>query len=430
MKTMTTVIICMLFLASSPVHARTDSTATTKSVFPQKRHPETVYERLLGLPGDMMSAPFWLIEQCMTPAYYLVVEKKTMAKIKDYLTSDDGLRGIFPTYEAKSGGGLNFYQKNLFSKDSRLDLTATVGLHNRQFYELNLAHIRLSGPATASFNASYRFLSDEPFYGIGNNSDKNNELSYAHEVASTAISFDYQKGTTFVAQLKTGIEQNNILESRRHEITSLTDIPLSEIPNVYGISSEVKLLNIGLNITWDTRNSAGKPTTGWLCTLHPRIYQQITDPDYRFWQISADFTKYINLFYNRTLVIRSAFQMSDPMDNRAIPFYHLSELGTRSTIRGFQRGRFRDEDMILGAIEYNYPIFNRLERRRGRESMDVVLFLDAGQVGRQIFDELNQNQLHVGYGAGIRLYNLSASIMQFLIGKSDDGYRIYFVLNK
>ncbi|MDP8228814.1 MAG: BamA/TamA family outer membrane protein, partial [Candidatus Electryoneaceae bacterium] len=108
------------------------------------------------------------------------------------------------------------------------------------------------------------------------------------------------------------------------------------------------------------------------------------------------------------------------------PFYHLGELGSDETIRGFTRGRFRDRDLLMGSVEYRYPIYQLKYTR----TVDAVLFVDTGQVADNIFQDVAVSMFQVGYGGGFRFYNEDEELVARLeIGVSKEMFRIYLMVN-
>ena len=101
-------------------------------------------------------------------------------------------------------------------------------------------------------------------------------------------------------------------------------------------------------------------------------------------------------------------------------FQYLSELGEDIGFRGFDRGRFRDYDLVMGTIEFRYPIGNNFY---------AMLFTDAGQVASNIFKELNQGHLQISYGGGFRLVSVFGNVTKLEIGTSKDGILVKFTWN-
>ena len=99
--------------------------------------------------------------------------------------------------------------------------------------------------------------------------------------------------------------------------------------------------------------------------------------------------------------------------------YYLSEIGDRTTVRGLNRGRFRDKDMLLMSAEYRWPIWR---------TIDATLFVDTGEVANDMYRDFSEKQLQYTYGGGIRVWSSESTVMKLEVGKSDDGLRIHFVM--
>ena len=77
--------------------------------------------------------------------------------------------------------------------------------------------------------------------------------------------------------------------------------------------------------------------------------------------------------------------------------------------------------MVLGSVEYRYPIW---------EILDTFLFVDVGQVANDIFKDFSKSDLQYGYGGGIQIWGANGVISSLTLGKSVDGFRFYFGLNR
>jgi outer membrane protein assembly factor BamA len=180
-----------------------------------------------------------------------------------------------------------------------------------------------------------------------------------------------------------------------------------------------------MTLQLDSKDRPGNPTHGFEASFSGGLYQQVNSDDFGYWKYSADLTRYLHLFYDRILVLRVAAQRMDPLEGRSIPFYDLSELGRKETIRGFSRGRFRDRDMILASAEYRYPIW----RNWDEYGIDFLLFADAGQVSPDLFEEASWENFQMGLGFGMRLWDQDGLALKLEAGWSAEEWRIYFVLN-
>ena len=112
--------------------------------------------------------------------------------------------------------------------------------------------------------------------------------------------------------------------------------------------------------------------------------------------------------------------MTEPLSDKEIPFFYLSEVGRKEKIRGYKHGRYRDRDLLYGTIEYRYPIWRR---------MDAAFFFDAGKVTPDISEGLPEGDLQYSYGMSLRLWSPGELISKLDIGKSRDIFFVYFNLN-
>ncbi|UCE19912.1 MAG: BamA/TamA family outer membrane protein [Gemmatimonadota bacterium] len=377
------------------------------------------WERILSFPGNLFYFPIEMVFKGVERTTEYLDESKLVYKIFDKLTTDDGLRGVRPYYSSRAGGGIKLFQKNLLNENSKLTLTLAAGLRERRRYELRLKRVQFPGQNILSdYKIRYQFLSDESFYGIGKESQRSGRSNYAHEQIVITSSFEKHLNRIWSVNALIGFEENEIQRGRDIEYPSTTDLYADE--KLSGLSTKNRMGKVQFTFEADARNHRGQPTAGYRLFFGSALYQQVDDKAFGFWKFSADFSKFVHLFYNRTIVLRVAGEVTEPFRTREIPFYHLAELGSRETIRGFRRGRFRDEDMILGSLEYRYPVWFHT---------DIALFVDAGHVTEDIFREITPRDVQVGYGIGIRLLGGEDIITKFEISNSREQLRVYFELN-
>lgn len=422
MKWLIIIICCLAFcvpqiFAQNSATAENEDTQTNDEQYPQKRKSKQTWEIIVSLPGKILALPFQIILKSTEAVTTYLDETKIIAKTSDILTSDNGSSGIVPTYSARTGGGLMFYQK--LSQQSYLTLEATIGVKQRKKFQGSINGIRL-GNATLGLTAAYQFLTNEKFYGLGNESRKNDESNYAIKQISFEMPIAYNFNKSFSINAMVGFESNKIEDGKDKNIPSTTDPDLYSEATLPGLTTDVELSKVKLMLSYDGKNHPGRPTSGLEFSLSGGVYNEIGGNEFGFYKTSWNAATYLNLFYNRVLVLRLAGEITEPLSDRIVPFYHFSEIGQQGTVRGFQRGRFRGPDMILGSIEYRYPIWHVI---------DFTLFVDAAKVSQNILDELNLDDYHTGYGAGIRIWGEKGLITKMEIGKSKDGYRFQLVLN-
>lgn len=416
----------LLFGVVHPLSGESETDATVEEqrsenaqVQLKKRGQKKAWEKVISFPGALIYLPVELTFELVKASIGLVDESKVIPKTHDLLTSDDGRRGVLPTYASQMGGGIKAFQKGWLSPDSKLILSLTAGLRQRQRYQLQFKRVSLFGNTLSSgFTVRYQFLSDESFFGIGPDSREGDESNFAHQQATAEALFGTKLGERISLDAIFGLDLNDIEEGKDKSLDSTTD--LFNRRSLPGLEEGVSVGRLQIGVTYGSKNRPGNPSKGSEFSLTAGVFEDLGSDEFGFWKFKADLRQYIHLFYDRSLALRVAGEVTQPFPGREIPFYYLSELGRGETIRGFSRGRFRDRDMVLASLEYRYPI---------RRTIDAMLLVDVGQVAEDMFDDLSTNDFEVGYGGGIRLWGAEGLISSFVIGKSGGGFRLYFGLN-
>jgi len=406
------------YKSSDTVSSALDTVSDSVEFRPQKYAARYTWEKAISFPMEIAFLPVELFFKGMKATIKFVDESKLIPRVRYLLMCDDGSCGVIPTYASLSGGGVKIFQKGWFVPDSKLNLLLSAGPERRQTYQLRFRYNKLFGKAISSdYLIRYRLLPDERYF-FSNIETK--ESNFAHERFTGEATFGKEFGNGRKLNVIFGLNVNNIFEGRGDTKSTSKSPFLSKEP-LPGLFEQVKLSRLELAVQHDSKNRPGNPSSGIEARATTGIYSQVGDDKFGFWKSSFDYNHFINLFYDRVLMLRIAGEMTEPFSRKKIPFYYLSELGRNGTIRGFERGRFRDRDMVLGSLEYRYPIWSR--------GMDALLFIDAGKITPDIFNDNSGNNFNISYGTGIRIWNRKGLVSKLEIGWSDDGVRIHFGLN-
>ena len=403
------------------------TTADTLYEKPKILKNRSGWELAAYLPGRIIYVPFKYTMRASNYSIGYIDDTKIIPKINDLLTSDDERRGLMPTYASQAGGGLKFYQKGLFAGGKErniLELTASAGEYSRQKYQFSFENLSLlEGIAALDIQTQYTKYTTELFYGIGHDSKYSDETQYTQEQGSISLIIESYPLKTGMMGLEIGLDNAGFEEGKDPGKPSIAQkFDTNTIP---GFEDRTWLSHAEGQYESSSLNRPGNPTQGYEINVTTGFFLQTNDNDFAFTKYSADFSEYINLFYERVVVLRFAAEVTRPFDNKSIPFNYLSELGHKETIRGFERGRFRDRDKYLLSVEYRYPVW----RNWMEHGLDITLFADAGQVAYDISTDAGIDRLESGFGIGARLWDQKGLIGKIDAAKSADGWRIYFVLN-
>lgn len=180
-----------------------------------------------------------------------------------------------------------------------------------------------------------------------------------------------------------------------------------------GFLARTRILSYGAYLAFDNRDDSVGLTRG------VNVYARAADargldahaeePTYGWLDTEVDARVYIPLGSPRTsLLARSRLQFKTPKaGDQQIPFYDLSSLGGRTSLRGYHSYRFRANNAALLSSEVQRTI-RTFSPARG---LDLLVSADAGQVwgdNRLTIDQsttpsrFSRHNWHAGVGAGVQ----------------------------
>ncbi len=398
--------------------------------YPERMSNRSTWEKIVYLPGQIVQFPLQYTFKGIGITVGYIDDTKIVQQINDKLESDDERRQLKPTYANRTGAGFMYYQRGILTHAvdrNILSLTATASLDGRQKYQALFEDLEIGyGGLMSDFMVRYWKLAEESFFDLGPHSSYSNESCFSMEQttleAKTCTDLTgYLRYSNLEAVI--GYQYTNIAKRQDDENPSTTDVYSdTRLPGIHDL---VDMAYLNILLSFDTKNRPGNPTRGMDAVVSGALYRQVWDDRFGFAKYSLNVQKYIHLFYNRVMVMRLACKITNPFKNKDIPFYYLSELGREESIRGFVRGRFRDRDVLLGSLEYRYPVWHNWDEH----GLDLFIFIDSGQVSAKIIREAALNDFRYGYGLGFRLWDQKGLIARLQAGWSEDGWRLYLGIN-
>ena len=233
------------------------------------------------------------------------------------------------------------------------------------------------------------------YYGIGNNTLDINKENYSYKTFFMKPVFSKKlKGNLFA---KVGYEYYNIFNVERKE-NGLLD--LIERPPSYngGVAS-----GIMLGIGYDSRNNVLNSSKGIFLNFKSAFYPTMLGSGFVFQSYTLDARKYLMPFKNREDVI--AFQGYGLFNFGATPFALLAQLGGETLMRGYYRGRYRDNHLLACQAEYRLHVWERF---------GFVGFAGFGDVANEI-SKFNINDIKYSYGMGLRIKLVKKELLNLRI---------------
>ncbi|GHM99086.1 membrane protein [Cytophagales bacterium WSM2-2] len=148
-------------------------------------------------------------------------------------------------------------------------------------------------------------------------------------------------------------------------------------------------IGLGPALTWDKRDNVVNPSKGFYWDLRYSVYSKSLGGTVNYHRILIDFRKYFTMNPAKRHIL--AFELFGNFVKGDAPFKELAELGGPRIMRGYYRGRYRDNYLTAFQAEYRMPVYKRI---------GIVAFAGLGKSYNP--KEVDLNDLHYSLGAGIR----------------------------
>ncbi|MBS1487462.1 MAG: BamA/TamA family outer membrane protein [Bacteroidetes bacterium] len=220
------------------------------------------------------------------------------------------------------------------------------------------------------------------YFGRGNNTPASNRETITYH----ALGWENKIGRRVFQNQKlfAGVETRAITY---YGIRSSSTGALSS-EKVTGYNGSVSI-GLGPALIWDTRDNVVNPGKGFYWDFRYSQYSTALGGTVDYHRTYFDFRKYMNVVPRHRHIL--AMELFGDFVRGNAPFKELAELGGPRIMRGYYRGRFRDNYITAFQTEYRMPVYKR---------WGVVAFAGLGKV----YDptSVNFNDFHISYGGGLR----------------------------
>jgi outer membrane protein assembly factor BamA len=259
----------------------------------------------------------------------------------------------------------------------------------------------------------YRNLTSLQYFGIGNDTRIEDRATYRlNDRNATAYLWLNPRGLlSFGAQVGWYSAETDIGKEGRSRETApqSTGVPGFRV-------GRTDFSVTGAWVEFDIRDKWAEPPVGVEARLTGLRYEDIDTNLFDFTRLIADVKGYIPLGHrNRILAMRFRTSLSDRDSGSLVPFYLMETLGGAKTLRGFDEYRFRDKRNLLLQVEYRWEIWAYI---------DMTVFVDAGKVFADM-DDFDFQDLHTGYGFGLRVHTPSGWRLRFDLARSVEGLKFH-----
>ncbi|MGD9976710.1 MAG: BamA/TamA family outer membrane protein [Bacteroidales bacterium] len=248
----------------------------------------------------------------------------------------------------------------------------------------------------------------DKYYGIGRNTNDSVREDYTSKDFSLLVQWQRMVFGKFMVGFQSQVNYYKVLDIEQNGLLA------NEITDV----NKKVTIGMGLLFTRDTRSSTFYPSTGNFTKISYMAYSKIMGSELNFTRLTADFRNFFTL--GRVPVL--AFQLYGDFTWGEPPFQLMPMLGGGDILRGFYRGRYRDDMMLCAQVEYRFPIHKRLKG---------TAFVSAGDVSKD-FKDFSLTGPKYSYGVGLRVkvnpVNVHIRLDVAFTGQNDPA--VYFTANE
>jgi hypothetical protein len=247
------------------------------------------------------------------------------------------------------------------------------------------------GRGTIAVTGRYIDAPNVKFFGIGNDSSKDDRTRYGYSPTSGEVSLDF----ALTKRLSVGgeISYLQVDTSGGHRAPSIEQIhSIAETPGLGQPRFDFVTTTAG--VAYDWRRRLGYAGHGGFYRANVTDYRDRDQGAYSFRSYEAEALQLIPVMRaNWVIAVRAIATVTDVEDNKDVPYFLMPFVGSSATVRGYQDFRFRDRNRLIMNAELRWT---------PARFMDMALFYDAGKVEARGQD-LDFNNLIDGYGIGMRL---------------------------
>jgi hypothetical protein len=387
--------------------------------------------RFAGLHRAVLAAPEYAVELAFSPLALVVDAVETYRldrRIYDLLRNDDGTIVLTPAVKISGGDGFGLggtLSLQALGATQRLDLGA-VARFNRDL-ELG-ARYRHAFASAEGRELDVRVHSEidrnVPFFGLGNDTPAEQHVLRA-EFVDVSATFDLtdRSAPAVSAAFEAGLLRSFL--GTGSDSAAPGEMDGSRVP---GFGETITFPRVRFAARFDSRDNIGRPTRGYRSEVTASYTQDLSQAGQSAMAAGVHLAWHIPVLPDRRTV-SLAFGVAGATPLRAtdeVPFHELVTLGRRSHLRGYSRGRFRDQLGWWSSAEYQFPIWEYIN---SGVALTPGFFFDLGRVGRSAA-ELVDGPLRYSGGIALHAAHDSMVIFRLQVGVSPEGPELDFSLGK
>ncbi|MFQ5678595.1 MAG: BamA/TamA family outer membrane protein [Gemmatimonadota bacterium] len=313
------------------------------------------------------------------------------------------------------GGGLHFERFHPFF------LRSWISIRGSQLHAGGFENGWAGSGSAWGLEGGFRRYAEPHFWGIGPDTDPDGETDYRWDQAFVAGGSRLRAGPVAWSGA-VAWEENTVHRGFDRSSPDLQDV--ADPDTLFGLGEETRYVRVGGSLALDLTRLHALQRRGLLVEAGGTGFFGVGGTDSDFLRWNGELATYLPLNDRQQLAIRGLAELNRSQSGRGIPFTHLASLGGSHKLRGFDRDRFRDRDLLAVSSEWRYEVWRE---KLNRARTEGFLFLDWGTVAERL-DKLDGSDLRSSWGFGMRaiMEGQLALLWYLALGGEETQFRVKF----
>ena len=262
------------------------------------------------------------------------------------------------------------------------------------------------GHARLTLTGSYIDAPDVRYFGVGNDSQKDDATRFGYTPIRAGAMLDIRAGKHVT--LGGGVSYVDVETAPGQTEPSIEDrFSPSNTPGL-AVRKFTYINSMG-QLAFDWRRPLGYSGRGGLYRVRFDDYRERDVDLYSFKSVEAEVLQLVPILRaNWVIALRGLATVTDIDESSVVPFFALPALGGGSTLRGYPDFRFRDRNRLLMNAELRWT---------PARFMDMAVFYDTGKVAARR-EDLDFQDLKESYGIGMRFIGLEGYVLRMEVAHS------------
>jgi hypothetical protein len=293
---------------------------------------------------------------------------------------------------------------------ARSTLKATWSVKDTRRVHLTAHVTERAFPMGVSVEGLHEYRPNRRFFGIGNDSRREDRSIYLRRENTAAVSFFVGKDSLNRARALFALSDIHIDGGYNGSGAHLAkDIFTPEEVPFLTEGSTVVSFGLGGDLAKVDRRQ--NPSRGIHFRGDGRRVESVDATDLHYYRWQAEGRSYLPVFAERRVIaLRLLYEGVDPRSGSSeIPFYRLPEAVQEARFAGYSNHRFSDRQLLLGHAEYRWVIWRNLW---------ATAFVEAGEVA-PFANAFTWSARHSSHGGGLTMWLTESTHARLDIAKGE-----------